>query len=99
MDAAILLRYEQTLRPEPLRWVDWMSGQQAKVMGALDAMEADAPAYCEGFDIGHVATACAVGYLDLRFGHFGWRNGRPELATWFAEVSKRPSMIGTFPKG
>lgn len=98
MDAAILLRYEQTLRPEPLRWVDWMSGQQAKVIGALDAMEADAPAFGGGFDIGHVATACAVGYLDLRFGHLGWREGRAKLAAWFAGVSQRPSLIETFPK-
>ena len=98
MDAALLLRYEQALRPEPLRWVDWMSGQQAKIVSALDAMEADAPAYGEGFDIGHVATACALGYLDLRFGYLAWRDGRPKLAAWFAEASKRPSLISTFPK-
>ncbi|MEP6702586.1 MAG: glutathione S-transferase N-terminal domain-containing protein, partial [Betaproteobacteria bacterium] len=70
MDAAILLRYESVLRPEPLRWADWIAGQKTKVMAALDAMEADAPAFGSGFDIGHIATACAVGYLDLRFAHF-----------------------------
>ena len=99
MDAAILLRYEQALRPEPLRWVDWMAGQQAKIISALDAMDADAPSFGDGFDIGHIAIACALGYLDLRFGHFGWRDGRPGLAAWFAEVGKRPSLVSTFPKG
>ena len=99
MDAALLLRYEQALRPEPLRWVDWMAGQQARIMSALDAMDAEAPSFGDGFDIGHIATACAVGYLDLRFGHFGWRDGRPRLAAWFADVCKRPSLISTFPKG
>jgi len=99
MDAAVLLRYEQALRPEPLRWVDWMAGQQAKIMAALDAMEVEAPSFGDGFDIGHIAIACAIGYLDLRFGHFGWRDGRPRLAAWFAEVSKRPSLVSTFPKG
>ena len=99
MDAAILLRYEQALRPEPLRWVDWMAGQQAKITAALDAMESDAPSFGDGFDIGHIATACAIGYLDLRFGHLNWRDGRPGLTAWFAEVSKRPSLISTFPKG
>ena len=99
MDAAILLRYEQALRPEPLRWVDWMAGQQAKITAALDAMESDAPSFGDGFDIGHIATACAIGYLDLRFGHLNWRDGRPRLTAWFAEVSKRPSLISTFPKG
>ena len=99
MDAAVLLRYEQALRPEPLRWVDWMAGQQAKVMGALDALEAEAGGWRDRFDIGHIATACASGYLDLRFGNLQWRTGRPNLAAWFAEVSKRPSLISTFPKG
>ena len=98
MDAAILLRYEQALRPEPLRWADWIAGQQAKMTAALDAFEADAPSFGEGFDIGHVAIACALGYLDLRFGHLEWRNGRPALAAWFAKVGERPSLISTFPK-
>jgi glutathione S-transferase len=98
MDAAVLLRYEQALRPEPLRWVDWIAGQQAKIAGALDALEADAPSFGSGFDIGHIATACALGYLDLRFAHLGWRNGHPALAAWFANVSQRPSLISTFPK-
>jgi len=98
MDAAILLRYEQQLRPEPFRWIDWIAGQQAKLTGALDAMEADVPNFGDGFDIGHVASACAVGYLDLRFAHLKWREGRPQLAAWFANVSQRPSLIATFPK-
>jgi glutathione S-transferase len=98
MDAAILLRYEQALRPEPLRWPDWVTAQQSKLIGALDAMEADAPSFGAGFDIGHVATACAVGYLDLRFPQVAWREGRARLAAWFAGVSQRQSLIATFPK-
>jgi len=98
MDAAILLRYEQTLRPEALRWLDWVSAQQSKLIGALDAMEIDAPSFGDGFDIGHVATACAVGYLDLRFPQLAWREGRAQLAAWFAGISQRPSLIATFPK-
>jgi glutathione S-transferase len=97
MDAAVLLRYETVLRPEPLRWADWVTGQQAKMTGALDAMEADAPTFGVDFDIGHVATACAAGYLDLRFPHLAWRQGRPALAAWFEAVSKRPSLVATFP--
>src|SRR5689334_19671771 len=90
MDASLLLRYEQAMRPEPLRWVDWMAGQQFKMTSALDAFEAECSAYGDAFDIGHVATACAVGYLDLRFPHLAWREGRPRLAAWFARISERP---------
>lgn len=98
MDAAILLRYEQALRPEALRWQEWMVGQTAKVTGALDAMEAEAEGFGDAFDIGHVAIACALGYLDLRFDHLQWRGGRPALAAWFAAVSLRPSMASTTPR-
>lgn len=98
MDAAILLRYEQALRPEALRWPDWIAGQTAKVTGALDALEAEAGGFGSAFDIGHIACACALGYLDLRFDQLGWRNGRPALAAWFETLSKRPSLIATFPK-
>jgi len=31
MDAAVLVRYETVLRPEPLRWNDWITGQMEKV--------------------------------------------------------------------
>lgn len=98
MDAAVLLRYEQALRPEALRWPEWMAGQTAKITGALDAMEAEAPGFGSTFDIGHIAFACALGYLDLRYDHLHWRNGRLALAAWFAVVSQRPSMVATMPK-
>ena len=99
MDAAILLRYEQTLRPEALRWPDWMDGQSAKITGALDALEGEAPGFGAAFDIGHIAIGCALGYLDLRYEHLRWRNGRPALAAWCAMVSERPSMVATIPHG
>ena len=98
MDAAILLRYEAALRPEALRWAEWTTGQTAKVIGALDAMESEAVALGAGFDIGHVACACALGYLDLRFADMKWRNGRPQLAAWFDKVSARPSLVSTAPR-
>jgi len=98
LDAAILSRYEQALRPEALRWPEWIAGQMAKITGALDAMEADAPTFGDGFDIGHVTTACAVGYLDLRFPAVAWRTGRPQLSAWFEQTSKRPSLVSTLPK-
>jgi glutathione S-transferase len=98
MDAAVLLRYEQAMRPEAMRWTDWMAGQGAKITGALDALEGDAAGFGTAFDIGHIACACALGYLDLRHDHLHWRNSRPALAAWFAVVSQRPSMVATVPR-
>jgi glutathione S-transferase len=97
LDAALLLRYETFMRPEPLRWADWINGQRGKMNAALDAMEAEVPSLGEGFDIGHITFASACGYLDLRFADMAWRNGRPALSAWFARVSERPSLKATVP--
>ena len=97
MDAAILLRYEIAMRPEAMRWPEWMAGQQGKMIAAIDAMESEADAFGSGFDIGHVTCACALGYLDLRFGNLKWREGRSKLAAWFEKVNARPSMVSTTP--
>ena len=98
LDAALLTRYERVLRPEERRWDAWDSGQTGKIRSALDRFEtlvAGGPA----LDIGTVATACALGYLDLRFPDLAWRGDRPALAAWFAEFERRPSMAATVPKG
>jgi len=99
MDAGILRRYELTLRPEALRWEDWLRGQQAKIDHALDAGERDAARrQGEGaFDIGHITLACALGWLDFRFPEFDWRAKRAALAAWYASAAKRPSLVQTVP--
>ena len=33
-------------------------------------------------------------YLDLRFADLNWREGRPQAAAWFAEITKRPAFGG-----
>lgn len=99
LDAAILCRYETFLRPEDLRWPDWIAGQKGKVSRALDVMETEAADYGDTFDIGTLACACALGYLDFRFAEDDWRATRPALASWFNEICKRPSLQATEPSG
>lgn len=95
MDAAVLTRYEEALRPKELRWQAWVDGQLLKVRAALDALERES---LEGaFDIGTLAIACALGYLDFRFASEGWRTSRPRLAAWAATINQRPSLAATAP--
>ena len=101
MEAIILVFSELTRRPENLQWDYWIDRQQNKVRRSLDAMEAD-PANRAGtsrFDLGHIATACCVGWIDFRGEMLGvdWRDGRPQLGRWFDEVSQRESMLHTVP--
>lgn len=92
IDAALLIRYELTARPESERSQAWMDGQGAKIVSALDWFETQR---LGAVDIGTIALACALAYLDLRFGDLGWREGRPALAAWFATFDERPSMRAT----
>lgn len=99
LDAALLTRYEMTLRPENLRWKDWSDGQMSKITTALDALEAEASKLGGTVDIGTITIGCALGYLDFRFGDMGWRTGRPKIAAWFEQFNARPSMKATMPTG
>ena len=97
MDAGILRRYELVQRPEALRWSDWLRGQQAKIDYALDAAEGDAVNWGDAFDIGQLTIACALGWLDFRFGDYDWRAKRAVLADWYARTARRPSLVQTMP--
>jgi glutathione S-transferase len=94
MDAAILQIYETRFR-EPGQYVGkWLDHQAAKVERALERVEA-APPEAAARDIGAIALACALGYLDLRFGG-RWRVGHPRLAAWLdAFAAGVPAFEGT----
>jgi len=49
------------------------------------------------FDIGAIALASMLGYVDLRKLNEGWRDRHPKLKAWFDEVSSRPSVVSTAP--
>ena len=99
VDAAILMAYETRLRPEELRYDDWVAGQWAKVSRALDWIEADAMGLLEGpLTMAQIAVGCALGYLDFRHGTRNWPAGRPRLAAFAAAFAARPAMVATAPK-
>ena len=80
MDACILQIYEIRMRAENERSASWVAHQRAKVVRALAFLEAAPPA--EDFaQIGQIALACALGYLDLRFDG-AWRADHPRLVAW-----------------
>ena len=51
----------------------------------------------ERFDMGDMAVACALGYLDLRHADMDWRKRNSKLASWFENVSERESVASTAP--
>ncbi len=97
LDTAVGLRYETFLRPEPLRWTDWIAAQKLKLTRALDRLEQECEGFAQRIDIGTLAIACALGYLDFRFADDRWRDGRPRLAAFEAKIAERPSLAATRP--
>ena len=95
--AALLARYETAARPSELQWQDWIDGQLDKASTGLTAIERDAAGLANRTDIGTITLACALGYLDLRFPHFGWRSRFPSIAGWEMRFGERPSLKATRP--
>jgi len=98
MDAAILMVYEARCRPEEIRYPDWVDAQWDKIARALDAISSRWMSHLAGpVDMGQIAVACALGYLDFRHADRDWRKGREGLAAWFEGFAGRDSMTATEP--
>jgi glutathione S-transferase len=99
LDAALLARYENTLRPENLRWKDWADGQMRKIRAGIAALEGELDKLSGPVTIGQIAAGCALGYLDFRYASENWRARHPKLAAWYEGFAKRKSMQATQPEG
>ncbi len=99
-DAAVLMVYEARTRPDDMQYAPWVEGQWAKIARALDTLEAGWMSQLAGpLNIGQIAVACALSYLDFRHGDRDWRAGHAALAAWHADFSTRASMEATRPTG
>ncbi len=98
LDAALALTYEGRLRPEEKRWTDWAEAQWNKVASACTALDTRWMSHLSGpLDMGQIAVACALGYVDLRHDARNWRQGRDALSEWYGRFSERASMRATKP--
>lgn len=93
-DAAVLRRLE-VKRPPELQSAGWIERQVAVMNRALDALEDEADTFGNLVTIGEISIACALSYVDLRFGDDNWRASRPALADWYDTFSQRKSMTET----
>lgn len=97
MDAAILQVYEGRWRDASRHERKWLDHQAGKVERALAFLEAAPPVLDQGVHVGHITLACALGYLDFRFGG-AWRAGHPKLVAWLdAFAAKVPAFEKTKP--
>lgn len=97
-DAAVLIRYEDHVRPLESRSPEWIAAQWDKIDRALAAVESRWASHLAGpVDMGQIALGAALGYLDFRLPQQDWRKDRPVLTGWWDAFAKRPSMVATAP--
>ncbi len=93
IDAAFAVVIEGR-RPSDRKWPDWIDRQRRAIDRLMPRFETQ-----DGrFDLGDIALAAGLGYLDFRLPDIEWRVGQPRLAGWLDGVNQRPSMIATAPR-
>jgi glutathione S-transferase len=93
-EASVLQIYETRFRDPDRYSAKWLDHQSGKAARAVAALEASPPAEGDA-DVGAISTACALGYLDLRFSG-GWRTNHPRLVRWLDAFSARvPAFAAT----
>lgn len=98
LDAALLMTYESRLRPDDMRWDAWADAQWAKIARACAALnERWMPHLAGPLDMGQIAVACALGYVDFRHDARNWRAGNDALSRWYETFESRPSLAETRP--
>lgn len=101
LDAAILIRLEQSQRTDIQRNSQWIARQMSKIEAGLRAMSeglADKQWFCDGkYSLADLAVGCALGYLDFRFAQLDWRGPYPNLQRLYTQLADRPSFKLTVP--
>ena len=96
MDAAFSIVMEQ-LRPESERSSAWRQRWLSAILRATGDADRDFSRLADRFDLGQIAMAAALGYLDFRLPDIDWQTDSPSLATWWEEASQRASVLATRP--
>lgn len=94
-DAAVLVIYEKRFRAADNYDEGWVARQNGKVARSLVELEREFSTPAPKLHIGHIAQACALGYLDLRF-NGAWRASHPQLAAWHKDfIARVPAYAAT----
>ena len=98
MESAVSITYESKLRPQNEQSPSWMEAQWSKVLHAIKALDdGQFQAMDSEMNMGQIAVACALGYLDFRHDARQWRSGNSNLASWNDKMMKLPALIKTIP--
>jgi glutathione S-transferase len=97
LDSMLLCRYENMVRPEPLRWKAWSDDHWNRAWLGMARFEQQGDLMSRPFDIGMIGLTCVLGYADFRFADCGWRKAYPKLDTFYQKILQRPSVKVSMP--
>ncbi len=76
----------------------YIKGQIKRIKRGVEALNTQAKTLASVPNLGEIAVACCLGYMDLRLSNdYDWRADNADLAAWYADISKRPSIAQTQP--
>lgn len=97
MDLGLALMDERR-KPEGEKSPTLAARHRGQLERALDETAGALASLPGAVTLGHLAIACALGYLDLRHDDLQWRHGRNALAAWYEDMIQRPSLARTAPE-
>lgn len=81
-------------KSDAVRSAELIDACRIKIAASLDALErGNIQLNPDIFTSGEIALYSAIAHLQFRFENEGWFENRPNLASWYAQLAKRPSII------
>ncbi len=96
MDAAAA-HVMESRRSDGMISASWQERRCEAMRRGVRALAEDALLNPPALDLGTIATAVALAYLDFRHPQITWREDHAELATWLDQFAQRESMQATRP--
>lgn len=84
-------------RIESQRSPEWLARWRSAILRGVVELEKESGALGGRFDLGAIASAAALAYLDFRLPHIEWRAQAPGLSAWLEDVRSRESFAATVP--
>ncbi len=97
LDSMLLCRYENMVRPEPMRWKAWSDDHWNRAWTGMARFENKPEVLSGPFDIAQIGLVCVLGYADFRFADCGWRKAYPKLDAFYQQAMERPSVKVSVP--
>jgi glutathione S-transferase len=92
-DAAVGLRVETANRPKGLQWPELEARLKQRITATLAELETHWQKDLHEVNLGSIAVACALAYIDYRHTWLEWRKDNSSLAHFLNGFNARDSMV------